>query len=719
MKPLFQILSALVAATASFAPVSAQQLAEAQTQQTQPQTQTQQQLQNQSQIEDDTRVSIDPVVVTGTGTLHRLSDAPIAVTVLTGDELQAAGVTTLEGALLKLDPSFSITPLSTMGNTMTMNGLEGNYILFMVNGRRMIGSGADAPDLSRIDMANVRRIEILDGAASTLYGSDAIAGVVNIITDDGGGSGVELSIQSTVRNHGRYEQSVDLDGKEGRLGIHTSVNHQQSGGWLLNPMEENAAGELVPTSRLASFATRSDVASQRFTYDFTDRLSAYAEGSWYDYKQDRPLTLDGRETSYNYNMLHNNYTYGAGLSYVASEKMSLHADFHSDNYSSKYAYTRETGDFRVGDEETRIATKFYQATLKGVFALGRAHRLSAGVEYLDDRLDDFISTSATLPGAISNYTLSVFAQDELRLHRNWKAVVAARYLHHEKLGSHATPSAALMYSVGGWRLRASFANGYKTPTLSDIHTFFVSRNGDLTIGNEDLKPEKSSYGSFGAEYSTDWLTLSATGYINSLRDKVEVSSFEVSDAELARYQQLYGPDVTSNIIKKRSNIDRARVAGATLRARALLGAGFSVQGSYSYTDGRNLSAAEGADDRLDKLIPHSGALSAQWNKTWGRYRLGVDLGGQIRGSRYSTTYTPRIGDAPAYSLWDLHTTHTFSLGGVILSPAIGVDNLFDYRDDRPAYMHYVNASGNGATTMSPYSTLSPGRTFYFSLGIRL
>ena len=659
---------------------------------------------------------INPVVVTGTGTHSRVSETAIPVKVISADELTTSGATTLEGALLKLDPSFSTVSLSTMGSTLSMNGLEGKYILFMVNGRRMIGAGNDAPDLSRIDLANVRRIEILDGAASTLYGSDAIAGVVNIITEDGR-RGIDIGARSSVRNHGRMEHSVDVDIRPGRFGSYTSYTRQQQGGWMLNPMEQNASNELIPTTRYASFPQRSDNISQRFTYDFSPRLAAWVEGSFYDYKQDRPLTIDNRETDYKYNMLHRNYTYGAGLSYTVTQRFSLTADFHSDNYSSKYGYTRQDGDFEPGDVQTRLATNFTQATVKGIFYLG-AHKLSTGVEYLDDRLDDFIASSATLAEPVSNYTLAALAQDEIRISRRLQAVVGGRLFHHEVLGTHATPTAALMFSAGPFRLRASYANGYKTPALSDIHTFFVSRAGELTIGDENLRPEKSNYGSLNAEWTTGRLTLSATGYVNSLRDKVESVSTEVSDAELAHYQQLYGDKVTSHTVKKRANIDRARVVGASLRAKADLGAGFIVSGSYNYTDGRNLSAGDDADDRLDKLIPHAAAVGVQWQRSWGRYRLSVDLDGRYSAPRYSTTYSPRFGDAPAYSLWDLVTTHTFTLGSVVLTPAAGIENVFDYRDDRPAYMYYVNASGKGASGISPYATLTPGRTFFLALSIR-
>ena len=662
-------------------------------------------------------INVGQVVVTGTGTHRRLSEAPIPVTVLTGKELQEAGVRTLEGALLKLDPAFSCAPLGSMGTSFTLNGLEDTYALFLVNGRRLLGSGTGAPDLSRIDLSNVKRIEILDGAASTLYGSDAIAGVVNIITDDLR-SGVELATEASVRNHGRYEHSVNLDAKEGRLGTYTSFVHQRSDGWQLNEWEENKKGEVIRSTKLASFAFQSNAVSQRFTYDLAEGLTLYAEGSYYGYDQMRPLMLGGEKTSYKYDMLHRNYTYGAGVKYIVDKNISLYADFHSDNYTSEYEYIAESGDNRVGDVETRILTRIYEGSLKGIFNIGRSNKLSAGISYLTDRLDDYLSTSSTLSEPVSNYTLSVYAQDEIRLHRKWQAVVGLRYLYHERLGSHATPNLALMFSTGPLKARAAFAMGYKTPSLADMYTYNISKEGVLTIGNEDLNPEKSSFGSLNIEYATGRVTLSATGFYNHLRDKVEVESFDVSDEELEHYRSIYGEEVTSNVVKKRSNIDKARVAGVNIAAKAYVGAGFTLAASYNFTDGTNLSAAPGTDDRLDKNIRHAGNFSAQWEHTWGRYRLNVNFAGQIRGARYSAVYSPRIGDAPRYSLWDLNTTHTFSLGKVTLIPSVGIENLFDYRDDRYGYLHYTTDSGADAATFSPYATLTPGRTYYFSLGIR-
>ena len=129
-----------------------------------------------------TPVNLNQVVVTGTGTHRRLKDSPVPIEVISGTDLKSAGVNSFEDALLLLNPSFNIRP-TVMGSYFTLNGMSNKYILILVDGKKVAGDVSNNTDLSRIDMSRVKRIEILKGAASALYGSDAIAGVINIITE--------------------------------------------------------------------------------------------------------------------------------------------------------------------------------------------------------------------------------------------------------------------------------------------------------------------------------------------------------------------------------------------------------------------------------------------------------------------------------------------------------------------------------------------------------
>ena len=109
------------------------------------------------------------------------------------------------------------------------------------------------------------------------------------------------------------------------------------------------------------------------------------------------------------------------------------------------------------------------------------------------------------------------------------------------------------------------------------------------------------------------------------------------------------------------------------------------------------------DKPIDKSVKYAGNVNAQWSKNWGLYGLNINMVGRGQGKRYSETYDY---DSSGFMLWDLNTGHTFNLKYFILNAGLGVENLFDWVDDRPW------------NTKKPYSTITPGRAFYASLTIR-
>ena len=227
-------------------------------------------------------VNLDQVVVTGTGTHHKLKDSPVPVQVISQKEIQQVNASGVEDVLLKLVPSISFQSTS-MSNNIYMNGLSGKYVLVLINGRKVAGDVSGNVDFSRVNIANVKRIEILNGAASALYGSDAIAGVINIIMDE---SRDELNIMSNSRisSHGRFTQSVNADVNVNRFSSHTSYQRQQSDGWKLSDYEESN-GELVETDKQPIYHWFSNDINQSFSYRFTDRFSVNVFGTYSTYER--------------------------------------------------------------------------------------------------------------------------------------------------------------------------------------------------------------------------------------------------------------------------------------------------------------------------------------------------------------------------------------------------------------------------------------------------
>ena len=165
-----------------------------------------------------------------------------------------------------------------------------------------------------------------------------------------------------MSDHGRFSEAVNLDLNVGKLSSYTSYQRQQSDGWKLHPMTEtvNKKGEvkLDPTDKQAFTGYHSNTVNQSFSYSLNHKTTLYAQGSYYNFLNDRPVT------EYKYNMYHENYTYGFGMKYIVNKKAYIDADFYSDNYKSAYDYIQESGDFKIGDKETRKKQYFYRGNVR-------------------------------------------------------------------------------------------------------------------------------------------------------------------------------------------------------------------------------------------------------------------------------------------------------------------------------------------------------------------
>ena len=617
-------------------------------------------------------------------------------------------MTSLEDALVKLTPNVT-TMTNGMGTTLSLNGMNEDYMLLLENGKRLTGDDR----YTRINIGNVKRIEILSGAASALYGSDAIGGVINIITDDAKNT-VNVSNYTHYTSKGRFSENINADINSGKFSSYTSYQRREADNWQVNDTDENG----YKTGRPMSTGFMSDNISQRFAYNATDRLSFYVRGNYYNYNTRRPETAtyfkkgkkkdeDGKpiyeETqAYTYNMLHDTYTYGAGAKYMINKSAYIDADFFADNYTSKYDYFLKSGDFERGDKETRKKTRYYNATVKGIFKPNSWNKVSTGIEYINE---NFSSESDNI--SFKNmYTFALFAQDEITILRDLQAVVGVRYLYNENFKNYATPNVALMYKIDHFNFRASYATGYRAPTLSQLYATDEAKTASrYTIGNPNLKPEKSNFFSLNGEYTCSRFSIAATGFYNDIKDMINyrvLSDEEIQQMGLGELHEQF------STIRQRDNVDRSKIKGISVNANFYLGAGLTLGGGYIYTDTEAKTLEHDSKTNkdvvvitpVDKSVKNAANVHARWDHDWNNYHLNVNLSGHIQGERYSSTY----GYAPKYQQWDLNTRHTFNLDAFILEPGIGIENIFNKRDDRP--------------WNSNFSTINPGRAVYVSLAVK-
>lgn len=647
--------------------------------------------------------NLNPVVVTGSGHHQRLKSTATPVRVLSTQEIREQGISTFDGALTRMMPQTSMAP-SSMGTFLRMNGLGNKYILILINGQKLSGDISNNVDLNRINMSRVKRIEVLDGAASSLYGSDAIAGVINIITDQPTQDFINVTSDTRVSGHGILTESVSLDVYKNGFGSYTSFSHDRADSYRNNDLEYQKNSETETQSSIAPLFTgyRSTIIGQKFTYAPNQHLALNA-GLDYSYKiTDRPDTRNDVTGGTDYEMRYKGFRWNVGGIYKFTAKNSLQADFVVDRFRYGKEYDVETKTNAVGDYVQSKKQRMMEGQLKAILGLTKNSTTIFGANWRQENLS---ATSGNIDQHV--YSLAAYAQHEMRFLKDFTATLGVRLTHHETFNQHLTPKATLMYAPGNFRFRATYSAGFRAPGLDELyyHYFSVNRGkAQISFGNKDLKPEKSNYFSLNAEYRTQQIAVSITGFLNRINDMVVKQNVDVDDA--ARKMLLAEfPEMTQDQADKMvsyalyQNSDKGDVKGLQVNVSANIFEGFNLSANYVYTYARTKSDDEWTV--LERSIRHAATITANYHHTWGRYGLNVNLNGRLQSKTY---YTGNYEDAPGFGVWNLHTTHSLDvLRWAYIEPSIGIDNIFNKVDRR------IDSSTR------KYALYSPGRMLVVGL----
>ena len=654
----------------------------------------------------DRTYNLNPVVVTGSGHHQRLKSTATPVHVLSAQEIREQGISTFDGALTRMMPQVSMAP-SSMGSFLRLNGLGNKYILILINGQKLNGDISNNVDLNRINMARVKRIEVLDGAASSLYGSDAIAGVINIITDQPTQNLVSATSDTRVSGHGQLTENVTLDIYKNGFGSYTSFGYDRADSYRNNDLEYVKGSDTETQTSIAPLFTgyRSHTFGQKFTYAPNQHLALNA-GADYSYKiTDRPETREDITGGNDYEMRYKGFRWNLGGIYKFNAKNSLQADFTVDRFRYGKEYDVATKTYAVGDYVQSKKQLMMEGNVKAILALTKHSTTIFGADWRKEYLD---ATSGNIDEHV--YSLAAYAQHETKLQRDLTLTLGLRLTHHETFNNHLTPKATLMYAPGNFRFRATYSAGFRAPGLDELyyHYFSVNRGkAQISFGNQDLSPEKSNYFSLNAEYRDEVIAVSLTGYLNRINDMVVKQNIPVDDATRKMLMAEF-PEMTQDQADKMvsyalyQNSDEGDVKGVQLNVSANLFRGFNLSANYVYTYARTKSGEEWSP--LERSIRHAATIAANYHHSWGRYGLNVNLNGRLQSKTY---YTGTYEDAPGFGVWNLQTTHAFDVAKwAYLEPAIGVDNIFDKVDRR------IDSSTR------KYALYSPGRMLVLGLKVR-
>ena len=650
--------------------------------------------------------NLNPVVVTGSGHHQRLKSTATPVRVLSSQEIREQGISTFDGALTRMMPQASMAP-SSMGTFLRLNGLGNKYILILINGQKLSGDISNNVDLNRINMSRVKRIEVLDGAASSLYGSDAIAGVINIITDQPTQNLINVTSDTRVSGHGVLTESVGLDIFSNGFGSYTSFMHDRADSYRNCDLEYVKGSDTETQQSIAPLFTgyRSNIIGQKFTYAPNQHIALNA-GIDYSYKiTDRPDTRDDITGGNDYEMRYKGLRWNVGGIYKFTSKNSLQADFVVDRFRYGKEYDVATKTNAIGDYVQSKKQRMMEGQLKAILGLTRNSTTIFGADW---RKDYLTATSGDIDQNV--YSVSVYAQHEMKFLKTFTATLGLRLTHHETFSQHLTPKATLMYAPGNFRFRATYSAGFRAPGLDELyyHYFSVNRGkAQISFGNPNLKPEKSNYFSLNAEYRTQMIAVSVTGYLNRINDMVVKQNVDVDDASRKMLLEEF-PEMTQDQADKMvsyalyQNSDKGDVKGVQINVSANVVQGLNLSANYVYTYARSYSNDEWTV--LERSIRHAATVAANYHHSWGRYGLTVNLNGRLQSKTY---YTGSYEDAPGFGIWNLNTTHSFDVAKwAYIEPSIGVDNIFDKVDRR------IDSSTR------KFALYSPGRMLVVGLKVK-
>ena len=657
--------------------------------------------------------SLQEVVVTGTGTQHLLKDAPVQTEVISHRQLQQYAGKSIEDILNGLTASFDFSE-NDMSSRLQMNGLGNSYVLILIDGRRLHGDNGGENDLSLIDPHNIEKIEIVKGASSALYGSDAIAGVINIITRKHREQGLMLENTSRFGSYGDIRQHDGIALNFGRLSSYTNFQLQHSDGWQNTSEEAPSQTEYHITDSKNKTVNRHTnwQLAERLTYQLTPQLELYADGTIYWKRIYRPcghhpgVDVKTWDLQYDNASLSGGGKWRHGWTQNETDVITLDVDWKRHAYNYVYTDTTLTdgyvnGRFTnyypyfPGDKELQSDQRLTNISLKGVFSLPYEQRLSAGFDY---RYDWLKAPMRVEGGKATDNTEAIYVQDELEMLSPLYLTAGLRLTRNEGFGFRLTPKVSAMLKLGDLRLRATWSQGYKTPTIKELHYQYIKNmNGVyLYLGNTDLKAQHSNYFGVSAEYSIGHLTLTIAPYYNKVNDMITLVTIPTKQAPgdlIAKYDPIR--------VRQYQNMDDAKTYGVDITVRYQT-KHFTAGGSYSYldTEANQYDAENDVMQRviIDGMAHHKANVYATWSHDFTkRYQLGIGLYGRLSSKRYYQI----DGDGKGYQIWRLATNHQIGKAWRIDA---GIDNIFNYCDRTPHGLHL------GTTT--------PGRTVYASLTVR-
>jgi len=587
------------------------------------------------------------VVTTGTRTQRDATTVPVATQVITREEIVASGSETVAEALEESGASIQIGS-GIGGSSLSLRGLGAEQVLITIDGQRVTGRIGGTLDLSRFTVENVERIEVVLGSGSVLYGSDALGGVINIVTRRAE-PGVQAQARVSYGSRNTFDSSGRVAGGGRRYGLSAHGGYHRSDGWDADPSDIATTGDALGQWNvgagawlLATSALRLSLNADYLRRD-TRGIGLTGSGAIID-RRNLTETLDG----------------GLSSEWTGADSR-LRVDLHYNLFRDQFQEDQRGDDALDRYQPTR--DQLGQIVVQYDQLIGK-HVLTSGADLqLEWLVTDRIQVGEGGPDGAQRQRVALFVQDEWTPTLTPRVAIlpAARIDYDSRFGLYPTGRLALLVApTETFSLRAAYGRGYRAPSFREMFLAFSNPGvGYRVRGNPELRPEQAWTLDLGATWRPiEALSLGLGVFDNQLRDLMTVDLVaEGGVGTLDEYSYI--------------NIGAAYTRGVEASAELEFARWFEVHGSYTYMRAQNL-----LDDLpLPGRAAHQGTFSFQFHHPrWGTRAM---LRARVQGRRPQAVTTDSIDYAAAYATADLRVSQSFLR---YFSAHLGVENLFDAGD---------------------------------------
>lgn len=662
--------------------------------------------------------SLDAVVVTATRTEMTVKEAPSAVEIVDSKKLEQTHAKTLHDALKGALGVNVFNDFQGRSN-VSIRGSESRHVLILVDGKRMGGelsyNSANAWDVDRIRMDDVERVEIIRGPAGALYGSDAMGGVINVITKT-----PNKNIATVNYEYDWYENGKGA-GYKGNLYLQGVDNHYS---YKINAgLNKNRPYELSEGND-ANFYGKEQPLSLNvgYTFDNGNKLSADFSRIKEENQQNTKTITNGsvtmgamgtvpQETTAYGQVANNNKRTDYALSYSGNDdKHDWMVRAYKSVYNKDYTSFTDTYKklFMMGHwinqthQDPSVKHDTVKRTLsviegKDTISLSDKHRMIAGFEYRQDKSEGtrLKKKNTPLPGAGNNVHdaydeaeinyLAAYVQDEFRPDAKWLIIPSVRYDHSDQFGNEVTSRIATTYNAAeDVRIKAVVGQGYKTPTVNELYHYWEMysgmqmgptyyRYGQFFEGNPDLKPEKSLSYEFAIEKNWgDRTTVHLGAFRNEVKDLIN-SYYTGVNTNNTTHPGLVGID---NIMTYH-NVPEATLQGVELYGSHRLGKDVYLNAGYTFLDAKDKTAGTRLTDRAKHQVTFGVSYRPENIYAWDvSFDLVSNLDYYYRDSEKST-----MGNS-------VYSTKDFTIANIMTSKHLnkdtkiylGIDNISNHQN---------------------------------------